>query len=171
MRPLILALGIAATAIFATHEARAKTACGKASWYALTSMTANGEWADPTAMTAAHKSLPFGTMTKVTNLRNGRTVTVRINDRGPFIKGRIIDLTKAAAAELGFVGNGWTEVMITVDGKDAAKKLRAPCGQTAQKPNETPVTPAAKPAGQKSASLETNKRPTLLQRFFRGRAN
>lgn len=169
MRPLLLTAIIAAATTLAGEDAAAKTACGKASWYALTSMTANGEWADPTAMTAAHKSLPFGTMTKVTNLRNGKSVVVRINDRGPFIKGRIIDLTKAAAAELGFVGSGWTEVRITVDEKDAAKKLRSPCGQTAAK------TPAAKPtenpARQTSASLETDKRPSLLQRIFRGRAN
>ncbi len=171
MRPLLLAAITALTATLASEDAAAKTACGKASWYALTSMTANGEWADPTAMTAAHKSLPFGTMTKVTNLRNGRSVVVRINDRGPFIKGRIIDLTKAAAAELGFVGSGWTEVMITVDEKDAARKLRSPCGRTAKTPEAKPATPTENPARQKSASLNAGKRPSLLQRIFRGRTN
>jgi rare lipoprotein A len=64
--------------------------------------TANGETFSPSKLTAAHRTLPFGTMVRVTNLRNGRTVIVRINDRGPFSKGRIIDVTPAAAAELKF---------------------------------------------------------------------
>src|SRR6185369_14079910 len=66
--------------------------------------TASGERANPGHLTAAHKSLPFGTMVQVTNKKNGRTVMVRINDRGPFIRGRIIDLTPAAASQLGFSG-------------------------------------------------------------------
>ncbi len=66
--------------------------------------TASGERANPAELTAAHKSLPFGTKVKVTNKKNGKTVTVRINDRGPFIRGRIIDLTPAAARQLGFSG-------------------------------------------------------------------
>src|ERR1041385_4664795 len=66
--------------------------------------TASGERSSPGHLTAAHKTLPFGTMVKVTNKKNGRTVTVRINDRGPFIRGRIIDLTPAAASQLGFSG-------------------------------------------------------------------
>ena len=65
-------------------------------------MTSSGEAYSPGKLTAAHRTLPFGTMVRVTNLRNGRTVIVRINDRGPFSKGRIIDLTPAAAAELKF---------------------------------------------------------------------
>jgi rare lipoprotein A len=66
--------------------------------------TASGERANPHHLTAAHKSLPFGTMVQVTNKKNGRTVMVRINDRGPFIRGRVIDLTPAAASQLGFSG-------------------------------------------------------------------
>jgi rare lipoprotein A len=64
--------------------------------------TANGETFSPSKLTAAHRTLPFGTMVRITNLRNGRTVIVRINDRGPFTKGRTIDVTPAAAAELKF---------------------------------------------------------------------
>ncbi|HLN38941.1 MAG TPA: septal ring lytic transglycosylase RlpA family protein [Xanthobacteraceae bacterium] len=64
--------------------------------------TANGETFSPSKLTAAHRTLPFGTMVRVTNLRNGRIVIVRINDRGPFTKGRIIDVTAAAAAQLKF---------------------------------------------------------------------
>jgi len=65
---------------------------------------------NPAAMTAAHRSLPFGSKIKVTNQRNGKSVVVRINDRGPFIKGRVIDLSRAAAAELGFIRAGHTKI-------------------------------------------------------------
>src|SRR6476620_9067229 len=66
--------------------------------------TANGERAHAHGMTAAHRTLPFGTKVRVTNKRNGKTVVVRINDRGPFIRGRVIDLTPAGAQALGFSG-------------------------------------------------------------------
>ena len=66
--------------------------------------TASGERANPSALTAAHRTLPFGTHVTVTNKKNGKSVTVRINDRGPFVRGRIIDLTPAAASALGFSG-------------------------------------------------------------------
>jgi rare lipoprotein A len=66
--------------------------------------TASGERASSRGMTAAHRTLPFGTRVRVTNTRNGRSVVVRINDRGPFVRGRVIDVTPAAAAALGFSG-------------------------------------------------------------------
>jgi rare lipoprotein A len=66
--------------------------------------TANGEHVYPSALTAAHRTLPFGTKVRVTNQANGRSVTVRINDRGPFVRGRVIDLTPAGARALGFSG-------------------------------------------------------------------
>src|SRR5215472_9440114 len=74
--------------------------------------TANGEYAHATALTAAHKSLPFGTKVKVTNLETGRFVIVRINDRGPYIKGRIIDLTPAGAKAIG--SSGLAMVTLTI---------------------------------------------------------
>ena len=78
---------------------------GVASVYAYAGgKTASGERANPGALTAAHRTLPFGTTVKVTNKKNGRTVVVRINDRGPFKRGRIIDLTPAAAQKLGIDG-------------------------------------------------------------------
>lgn len=80
--------------------------CGVASWYALTSRTASGEPMNANAMTAAHKSLPFGTIVKVLNVKTGKSVRVRINDRGPFVHGRIIDLSRAAARRLGLDGLG-----------------------------------------------------------------
>ncbi|MDO4769650.1 MAG: septal ring lytic transglycosylase RlpA family protein, partial [Brachymonas sp.] len=67
-------------------------------------LTANGERYNMNALTAAHRTLPFGTMVLVKNTATGKTVTVRINDRGPYIKGRIIDLSRAAARELGISG-------------------------------------------------------------------
>jgi rare lipoprotein A len=78
--------------------------CGGASWYGPGfhgKKTASGERFNENAMTAAHKTLPLGTIVKVTNQRTGKSIKVTINDRGPFAKGRIIDLSKAAAAKLG----------------------------------------------------------------------
>jgi rare lipoprotein A len=72
--------------------------------------TASGERASPGGLTAAHRTLPFGTMVRVTNRSSGRSVVVRINDRGPFVHGRIIDLTPAAARALGFSGLANVEV-------------------------------------------------------------
>ena len=78
-------------------------------------LTANGEHASPGGLTAAHRTLPFGTRVLVTNQRTGRSVVVRINDRGPFVRGRIIDVTPAAAHELGF--SGVTPVTVDVVGR------------------------------------------------------
>jgi rare lipoprotein A len=77
--------------------------------------TANGEVARASALTAAHRTLPFGTMVKVTNTGTGRSVVVRINDRGPFVRGRVIDLTPAGASALGF--SGLARVTLTVMGR------------------------------------------------------
>jgi rare lipoprotein A len=88
---------------------------GLASYYAESyngKKTANGEIYNSSKMTAAHKKLPFGTKVKVTNLSNGKTVKVRVNDRGPFVEGRIIDLTHAAADKLGMLAKGVSKVTI-----------------------------------------------------------
>lgn len=98
-------------------KAEAQTYCGGASWYALRSRTASGEMMDPAALTAAHKTLPLGSTVKVTNLGNGKQVSVRINDRGPFVKGRLIDLSRGAAERLGFVGAGLATVAIETAGR------------------------------------------------------
>jgi rare lipoprotein A len=93
------------TAALALPTGAAHAESGIASIYFYgTGKTANGERSNPGGLTAAHKSLPFGTKVKVVNRKNGRTVVVRINDRGPFVRGRIIDLTPAAASRLGFSG-------------------------------------------------------------------
>ena len=88
---------------------------GLASWYGsfhAGQRTASGEAFDPDAMTAAHRTLPLGTLVRVTNIANGRTVTVRINDRGPRDRSRIIDLSRSAAQALGFVADGVMKVKI-----------------------------------------------------------
>jgi rare lipoprotein A len=74
--------------------------------------TASGEVSGPKGLTAAHRTLPFGTKVLVTNVRNGRTVVVRINDRGRYGRGRIIDLSHAAARELDMIGSGTTKVSV-----------------------------------------------------------
>ena len=96
---------VAACLLCCCFIATAHAETGIASVYAYAGgKTASGERANPGALTAAHRTLPFGTSVKVTNKKNGRTVVVRINDRGPFMRGRIIDVTPAAARQLGFGG-------------------------------------------------------------------
>lgn len=90
---------------------------GIASWYGAQfhgRKTANGELFDKNGLTAAHKTLPFNTMVLVRNVANGREVLVRINDRGPFAKGRIIDLSEAGARELGMIGTGTAQVVLYI---------------------------------------------------------
>jgi rare lipoprotein A len=93
------------------------SATGQASWYGpgfYGNRTASGELFRPGTMTAAHRSLPFGTRVLVTNLNNGRSAVVRINDRGPFHGGRIIDLAHGAASELGVTSSGVASVKLEV---------------------------------------------------------
>ena len=107
----IIALGLT----FGVADATAKTVLvGKASWYKMGKVTANGERYNPSGLTAAHRTLKFGTKVRVTNLRNGRKVVVRINDRGPFIRGRIIDLSLGAARKIGMTHAGVAKVKVEV---------------------------------------------------------
>lgn len=85
-----------------------------ASWYQCCHTTANGERFNPDDLTAAHKTLPFGTRVQVTNMANNRTVTVRINDRGPFTPGRGLDLSRGAAREIGCISTGTCRVSMRV---------------------------------------------------------
>jgi rare lipoprotein A len=97
--------------ILLSSSLSAKTESGIASIYSG-ERTANGEYAHASAFTAAHRTLPFGTFVEVTNIRNGRSVIVRINDRGPHVAGRIIDLTPAGANAIG--ASGLATVTLTV---------------------------------------------------------
>lgn len=90
---------------------------GIASFYWQPQRVASGGWFNPNAMTAAHKTLPFGTRVRVTHAANGRSVVVTINDRGPYIAGRIIDLSKAAAGVIGMQGQGIARVRMEVLGR------------------------------------------------------
>ena len=103
-----LSLGIVFSAI--AVSAQAQTWSGKASYYSG-GRTASGGHVG--SHTAAHRSLPFGTKVKVTNLRNGRSTVVTINDRGPFVRGRIIDVSTGAAGELGMRGSGVAKVRLS----------------------------------------------------------
>ncbi|GAA5484147.1 septal ring lytic transglycosylase RlpA family protein [Haloferula sargassicola] len=96
---------------------------GKASWYGIRcnggTKTASGERLNNNASTAAHKTLPMGTKVRVTNLSNGKSEVVRITDRGPYVHGRIIDVTEGVAKRLGFFGRGITSVKVEVLKKSA----------------------------------------------------
>ena len=95
---------------FASH----KNAHGIASFYTEGTQTANGEKFDTHELTAAHRTLPFGTRLRVTNVATGRSVTVRVNDRGPFVPGRVVDVSYSAAQTLGMVGGGIAKVKLDV---------------------------------------------------------
>jgi rare lipoprotein A len=123
-RLLILSLSIALAGACAGRRApttapaaKPRTEVGLASWYGKAhhgKRTASGERFDMYALTAAHRTLAFGSIVRVKSLDSGESVNVRINDRGPFRDGRIIDLSYAAAKKLGFIGRGTARVEITV---------------------------------------------------------
>ena len=96
-------MGILIAAISFSSSLAAATQTGIASVYS-DEQTPNGEYAHASALTAAHRTLPFGTMVEVANIETGRSVVVRINDRGPYIRGRVIDLTPAGAQAIGSSG-------------------------------------------------------------------
>jgi rare lipoprotein A len=93
-----------------------------ASFYEHDAQTANGEKFDPGELTAAHRTLPFGTRVRVTNLANGRSVTVRINDRGPFIRGRTVDVSSSAAKTLQMTERGVVNVKLDIVEKPGAQR-------------------------------------------------
>jgi rare lipoprotein A len=109
------------------HALAGWTQRGKATWYGgelQGSMCASGERFDENKLTAAHRTLPLGARVLVTNLKNGRTVEVRINDRGPYGKGRIIDLSRAAARKIDMLAAGVAEVELRVLSVPPPRKRR-----------------------------------------------
>ena len=105
------------TAAEAARPAVVSITEGEASWYGpgfFGNLTANGETYRPGTMTAAHRTLPFGTRVRVTNLWNGRSAVVRINDRGPYVGARVIDLGHGAAQRLGLMASGIAQVKLEV---------------------------------------------------------
>jgi rare lipoprotein A len=111
MKVLSLAVAAAVFALSATAEAGV---VGMASYYKSGKRTANGEHFNPHGLTAAHRKLKFGTKVRVTNVRTGKSVIVRINDRGPFIRGRVIDLSLGAAKVIGLTKTGVARISYTV---------------------------------------------------------
>ncbi len=102
---------------------------GNASWYGTKfhkRRTANGDVFDKNEFTAAHKTLPLPSVVRVTNLNNGRALDVIVNDRGPFVRGRIIDVSEAAAAELGFKHRGTARVMVELNREASLELLKDP---------------------------------------------
>ncbi len=129
--------------------------------------TSNGERFNMYALTCAHKTLPFNTILKVTNLRNGKSVQVRVNDRGPFVSGREIDLSKAAAIKLGMIGTGTTKVRLEIIKKGAATKASV---TTAKKAQEMMHKIEAKNGGSGSKkSTNTHTKPTNVKRALGSR--
>jgi len=111
---VVFSLGCATTTV-KPHPGRSYSQTGEASYYGHQfhgRKTASGAVYDENKLTAAHRDLPFGTRVRVTNLANKRSVVVTINDRGPFVRGRIIDLSHRAAADLGFLKAGVTKVLV-----------------------------------------------------------
>ena len=123
--------------------------------------TASGELYDKSKLTCAHKTLPFGTILKVTRLDNNQSVEVKVNDRGPFISGRVVEISKAAADKIGLVKDGSTKVKVQVASSQKATEATAAKTEPLPKSAETPVTvekKAEKPAEKaKDASAEKGK--------------
>lgn len=103
-------LSIAATAFLFTTDFAQACSEGEASYYNLSGPTASGGRVED--FTAAHRTLPLGSLARVTNLKNGRTLIVKINDRGPYAEDRIIDVSKTAAKALDFIADGVTKVLV-----------------------------------------------------------
>lgn len=118
MRSTFFALALCFVLTGCAHAVNQPHHTVRASWYGggerLSRHTANGNRFDPNALTAAHRSLPFGTRLALTNPANGRTVTVRVNDRGPFVPGRSIDVTRGVADALGFRKRGTASLTMRV---------------------------------------------------------
>lgn len=113
---LAAAIACAVAALQADQAEAASSQCGKASWYKMGHTTASGEKMNAMALAGAHRTLPFGTKVRVENIRNGKSVVVRINDRGPFVGGRVIDVTQGAAERLDMIRSGVARVKVTVVG-------------------------------------------------------
>jgi rare lipoprotein A len=159
MRRCVCVVAVAAGSAFllaGTVEAGSKLKTeGLASWYKMGTKTANGESYEPMGITAAHPTLPFGTKVRVTNAGNGQSVVVRINDRGPFTGGRIIDLSKGAAKAISMRQAGVARVQIEV--VDTAK-----AAEVAAAPSEEPVEAAAAETVQVETAQVTAAPPLVL---------
>lgn len=119
---LLAAFMLAAIAVIVLVSAPARAECGVASVYWQGAQTANGERFNPDGISAAHKTLPFGSRVIVRNQRTGKSILVRINDRGPFVPGRIIDLSRGAARQFGMAGLAQVCIDVVSYGGKPAKR-------------------------------------------------
>jgi rare lipoprotein A len=113
-RRATVAKKLASSAIDKPSAGKQDVSHGLASYYSYDPKTASGEKFDPNELTAAHRTLPFGTRLRVTNVATGRSVTVRVNDRGPFVPGRVVDVSRSAAESLGMTKQGLAKVKLDV---------------------------------------------------------
>jgi rare lipoprotein A len=157
MRAKMISVGLLGAAVMLPLNLAKADQLGHASWYALPGKTANGERMNPNELTAAHRSLPFGTQVLVENLSNGRSVVVRINDRGPFVGGRIIDLSKAAALSIGMISTGTAKVRVTTAGGGALAAL----GQ---------ATAKAKDGASKAATAKADLAPKVRSAAYKSKS-
>ena len=146
-------------------------AVGMASWYGAAfqgKKTANGEIFDRRRLSAAHKTLPLPSFVEVENLENGRRVTVRVNDRGPFVDDRLIDLSEAAAEALGFRVKGLAKVRVRYAGEADIGALAALPGGGPPRVAAlgAPPAPSRRPAAATAASMQTPPQPRLAARAF-----
>jgi rare lipoprotein A len=170
MRAKMISVGLLGTAVMLPLDFAKADQVGHASWYSLpANVTASGERMDPNELTAAHRSLPFGTKVLVENLNNGRSVVVRINDRGPFIGGRIIDLSKAAAESIGMLGTGTAQVRITTTAPDGGSALAALGEATAKAKNGVALAAKEGAAEEPHHALRTATSARLIEAMNRHR--
>lgn len=131
LRRLVLRFGMACMLVLAPQVSALAASNGIASWYGGRHegrTTASGEKYHRSLRTAAHRHFPFGTLLKLTNLRNGRISVVKVNDRGPYVRGRQIDLSERAARDLGMIRQGLARVRIEVQGWLSPDKNFFPVG-------------------------------------------
>ncbi len=142
---LSLALPVSTFVPVTTSIAATGVISGVASWYGPGfhgRKTASGERYNMNALTAAHKTLPFGTRVRVTNRNNGKSVVVKINDRGPYVGGRVIDLSRGAARSIGMIGTGTAKVTVEVLGKGSAKSVKVASAEPAKSEKAASPAPA-----------------------------
>ena len=155
---IAIVLGWVALMLITTETTHAYSQSGIASYYWQPQKVASGENFNPNAMTAAHKTLPFGTKVRVIHSKTGRSVVVTINDRGPFVKGRIIDLSLKAATQLGIRNAGIAAVKIEAIGKGGIKNLAK---QTKSIKNPEP-NPKKQVASQSKETISKKKKPQKI---------
>lgn len=152
---LSLALPVSTFVPVTTSIAATGVISGVASWYGPGfhgRKTASGERYNMDALTAAHKSLPFGTRVRVTNRNNGKSVVVKINDRGPYVGGRVIDLSRGAARTIGMIGSGTAKVTVEILGK--AKSLKVASSEPVKAKKPAKAAPAKSLASENQPAKE-----------------